>query len=181
MLSKKKWFLAIIFVIFFITWYKLESNDTLSSDYTTMLMAPQKPSEMYAKVKSWVAPEEDLVSVSGPVLDIPAIEYTAIQPFDKGAILSLESYMEIGATNDGLIIYTGYTKKTGKTLSVLYDSGETVTYGFVDEFYQLPYTTVNAGEPFASVKDNILYMQVEKDGEILETNDIVQWLTANYE
>jgi len=181
MLSKKKWFLALIFVIFFITWYKLESNDTFSSDYATMLMAPQKPSEMYEKVKSWVAPEEDLVSVSAPLQEIPKIEYTTIQPFDKGAILSLESYMEIGAMDNGLIIYTGYTKKTGKTLSVLYDSGETVTYGFVEEFYQLPYTTVNAGDFFASVKDNVLYMQVEKDGDLLETNDIVQWLTANYE
>ena len=37
-----------------------------------------------------------------------------------------------------------YRKKTGKTLSILYDTGETATYGFVDDFHQLPYTTVNA-------------------------------------
>ncbi len=181
MLSKKKWFLAVLLVILFTMLYKFENNDVLSTDYATILMAPQKPSEMYQKVKAWVAPEEDLVSVSAPVQETPIIEYTTIQPFDKGAILSLESYMELGAADDGLIIYTGYTKKTGKTLSILYDSGETVTYGFVEEFYQLPYTTVNAGDFFASVKDNVLYMQVEKDGDLLETNDIVQWLTANYE
>ena len=181
MLSKNKWVLAFLLVFAFVVMDKLEKNDVLSTNYGTTLLAPQKPTEMYQKVRNWITPKEDVVTVSGPLLENPVLEYSTIQPYSEGAVLSLNTSQEIGASENGLIIFTGYKKKTGKTISILYDNGETVTYGFVEEFYQLPYTTVNAGETFASVKRDILYVQVEKDGKVLETTDIVDWLAANYE
>ena len=33
----------------------------------------------------------------------------------------------------------------------------------------MPYTTVNTGDIFASVENDMLYIQVEKDGEMLDT------------
>ncbi|MEK4486599.1 hypothetical protein MHH81_13550 [Psychrobacillus sp. FSL H8-0484] len=181
MLSKKKWMLAFTLVILFVMLDKFEKNDVLSTDYATSLLAPQKPSEVYRKVMEWINPSDDLVSVSAPVTNPPLIEYKSIQPFEKGAILAIDEIQELYASEDGLIIFTGYTKKTGKTLSILYDSGETATFGFVEDFYQLPYTTISAGDIFASVESKVLYIQVEKEGELLETSDLVEWLTASNE
>lgn len=181
MLSKKKWMLAILLVFLFIVMDKFEKNDVLSTNYSNTLLAPQKPTEIYQKVREWITPNEDVVTVSAPLLENPVLEYSTIQPYGQGAVLSISASQKIGASENGLIIFTGYTKKTGKTISILYDNGETVTYGFLEEFYQLPYTTVNAGDIFASVKRDILYVQVEKDGETLETTDIVDWLATNYE
>ena len=167
MLSKTKWILALVLVFLFFMLDKYEKNDVLSTDYATTLLAPQKPSEVYRKIMEWVNPTEDVVSVSAPMTTPPLIEYKSIQPFDKGAILSIHEAQELYASENGLIIFTGYTKKTGKTLSILYDTGETATFGFVEEFRQLPYTTINAGDIFASVDNELLYVQVEEDGELL--------------
>lgn len=181
MLSKRKWVLAFLLVFTFIAMDKLEENDALSTNYASTLLAPQKPTEMYQKVRDWITPNEEVVTVSGPLLENPVLEYSTIQPYSEGAVLSLSASQEIGASENGLIIFTGYKKKTGKTISILYDNGETVTYGFVEDFFQLPYTSVSAGEIFASVKRDILYVQVEKDGEVLDTTEIVDWLALNYE
>jgi len=45
----------------------------------------------------------------------------------------------------------------------------------------LPYTTVNAGDIFASVENDMLYVQVEKDGEMLDTEELIEWLAVFYE
>ena len=181
MLSRRKWVLSFILVFSFILLAKLEGNSTLSTNYATLLLEPQKPSEIYKDVTAWITSSDKLISVSAPVSNPPLIEYTSIQPLEDGAILSIERSQDLYALDDGLIIYTGYKKKTGKTVSVLYDTGETATYGFVDEFRQLPYTTVNAGDIFGTIKNEMLYVQVEKEGELLGTDELIEWLAVNYE
>lgn len=181
MLSKRKWILAFVFVLLFLLLSNLEKNNTLSTNLSTSLLEPQKPAEVYKKVMTWVKNPKDLISVSAPVTDPPLIEYKSIQPFEEGAILSIEEAQQLYAAENGLIIFTGYQKKTNKTMSILYDTGETATFGFVGEFYQLPYTSVSAGDVFASVENEILYVQVEKDGKKLDMSEIVEWLAATYE
>lgn len=181
MLSKRKWVLSFLFVLSFILLAKLEGNSTLSTNYASLLLEPQKPTEIYEDVVAWITRTDDLISVSAPVSSPPLIEYKSIQPLEDGAILSIDKSQDLYASEDGLIIYTGHRKKTGKTLSILYDTGETATYGFVDDFHQLPYTTVNAGDIFASVENDMLYVQVEKDGEMLDTEELIEWLTVFYE
>ncbi|TQR19203.1 hypothetical protein [Psychrobacillus vulpis] len=180
MLSKKKWFLAFAFVLLFYMLDRLENNDVLSTNYAESLLAPQKPSEVYQKVVAWVNNSDELINVSAPITP-PLLEYKSIQPFADGALLSIDESQNLHASDNGLIIFTGYTRQTGKTLSILYDSGETATYGFVEDFQQLPYTTINTGDIFASVKNDLLYIKVEKDGENLETEELVEWLTALHE
>lgn len=181
MLSKRKWVLSFIFVVSFILLAKLEGNSTLTTNYASLLLEPQRPSEIYKQVVAWINRSDGLISVSAPVSNPPLIEYKSIQPLEEGAILSIDKSQDLYATEDGLIIYTGYRKKTGKTLSILYDTGETATYGFVDEFRQLPYTTVNAGDIFGSIENEILYIQVEKEGEMLETDELIEWLAVTNE
>ncbi|WP_419959121.1 M23 family metallopeptidase [Psychrobacillus sp. BM2] len=181
MLSKRKWVLSFIFVLSFVLLAKLEGNSTLSTNYASLLLEPQRPTEIYKQVVAWITRSDELISVSAPVTTPPLIEYKSIQPLEDGAVLSVDKSQELHASNDGLIIYTGYRKKTGKTLSILYDTGETATYGFVDEFRQLPYTTVNAGDIFGTVGNEILYVQVEKEGELLGTDELIEWLAVTYE
>lgn len=181
MLSRKKWMLAFVFVILFFALSKFEKSDVLSTNYSTTLLEPQKPSEVYKKIMTWVNQPEEVISVSSPVTTPPLIEYKSIQPFEEGAILSINDSQELFAAENGLIIFTGYTKKTGKTLSILYDTGETATFGFLEEFNQLPYTTINTGDIFATVASNLLYVKVEQDGEILDTTELVEWLSTEDE
>lgn len=181
MFSKKKWIFAFAFAVLFIMLSKLENDRLLSTNYAASLLAPQKPSEVYKKVVAWVNDRGDMISVSAPITTPPLIEYKSIQPFSKGAILSINESQELYASENGLVIFTGYTRETGKTLSILYDTGETATYGYVEEFYQLPYTTISAGDIFASVENELLYIEVEKEGETLEVSNLVQWLSNTNE
>ena len=181
MLSKRKWVLSFLFVFSFILLAKLEGNSTLSTNYASLLLKPQKPSEIYDDVVAWINRSDELINVSAPVSNPPLIEYKSIQPLEDGAILAISKTQDLYASEDGLIIYTGHRKKTGKTVSILYDTGETATYGFVDDFRQLPYTTVNAGDIFGSVENEMLYIQVEKKGEMLETDELIEWLDVTYE
>lgn len=181
MLTKRKWVLSFLFVLSFILLAKLEGNSTLSTNYASLLLEPQKPTEIYKQVVAWITRSDELISVSAPVSNPPLIEYKSIQPLEDGAVLSIDKSQDLYASEDGLIVFTGYRKKTGKTLSILYDTGETATYGFVDEFSQLPYTTVNAGDIFGTIENEILYVQVEKEGEMLETDELIEWLAVTYE
>ncbi|QFF99557.1 hypothetical protein PB01_12350 [Psychrobacillus glaciei] len=180
MLSKKKWMFAFVIVMLFFMLNKFENNDVLSTSYATSLLEPQKPSAIYKRVVQWIKPDE-LISVSAPIATPPLIEYKSIQPLSEGAILSINNSQDLYASENGFIIFTGYTKKTGKTLSILYDTGETVTFGFVKEFHQLPYTTINAGDIFASADNELLYIKVVKDGKNLDTNELIEWLSVTNE
>ncbi|TQR14822.1 hypothetical protein [Psychrobacillus soli] len=181
MLSKRKWVLALLFVLVFFIVANLEANNTLSTNYTTTLLEPQKPAEVYKKVKAWVEQSDKKINVSAPVTNPPLIEYKSIQPLGEGAILAVEESQDLYASENGFIIFTGYKKNTSKTMSILYDTGETATFGFVEEFHQLPYTSVSPGDIFATVENELLYIEVEKDGKKLEMSELVDWLAAAYE
>ncbi|HEY4624098.1 MAG TPA: hypothetical protein VIH12_09565, partial [Solibacillus sp.] len=72
--------------------------------------------------------------------------------------------------------FTGHTQYNGKSISVIYDNGMTMTFGFVDEFYVLPYTTVGQGTVIATKKGGELYIQIEKDGVIWNMEQTTKWL-----
>ena len=61
------------------------------------------------------------------------------------SLFLIQPHYAIEAQGNGLIIFTGYTRQTGKTVTVLYDNGDEVTYGFVGTFSKLPYTSVKKG------------------------------------
>ena len=51
-----------------------------------------------------------------------------------------------------------------------------MTFGFVDEFFVLPYTTVSKGTILATKKSGELYVQIEKQGVILNMEQTIRWL-----
>lgn len=102
--------------------------------------------------------------------------FETIERYNNGYLLSYEQPFVLNALYNGLVVFTGHTKYNGKSMSVLYDTGVTVTFGYVDEFYVLPYTTVTKGTILATKKTGKLYIQIEQDGNILNMEQTTKWL-----
>lgn len=62
------------------------------------------------------------------------MKFVAIKRYDKGFMLAYEEPVTIAAIQSGVIVYTGHTARTGKVLSIAYDDGYSVTFGFIDDF-----------------------------------------------
>ena len=76
----------------------------------------------------------------------------------------------IEAQGNGLVIFTGFTRQTGKTITVLYDDGDEVTYGFVGSFFKLPYTSVKKGDTLALMDEGAIFFIVKRDGVNLDAS-----------
>lgn len=122
-----------------------------------------------------IEPEEQ-IPVSTEMSVSEMLTFVTIDRYNKGLLLTYEQAIPLQALYNGLIVFTGHTKYTGKTLTVLYNEGTSVTYGFVDELALLPYTPVNAGDELARKNKGQLYIQVEQNGAILKMDEILLWL-----
>lgn len=114
------------------------------------------------------------VSMDGSVSEL--LTFVSMERYNKGLLLTYEQGLSLHALYNGLIIFTGHMKFTGKTITVLYSEGTTVTYGFVDELSMLPYAMVNRGDEIGQKKQGKLYIQVERDGVLLKMDDILLWM-----
>ena len=119
--------------------------------------------------------QEELVEVASTT-NAELVKFVAIKRYDKGFLLSYEAPITLTALQPGVIVYTGHTVRTGKVLSVAYDDGYSVTFGFVDDFYHLPYSTVAMGEVIGVKETGELFIQVEKNGRKLSLEETVEWL-----
>ena len=102
--------------------------------------------------------------------------FETIERYNEGFLLTYKEPFVLNALYDGLIVFTGHTKYNGKSMSIVYDNGVTMTYGFVDDFYVLPYTTVSKGTILATKKGGELYLQIEKQGVLLNMEQTIEWL-----
>lgn len=118
-----------------------------------------------------VEPDESIEQLLG---------FLMIERYNKGFLLSYEEPLLLKALYDGLIVFTGHTQYNGKTISVLYENGITVTFGHVDQFSVLPYMTVSKGELIAVKEKGQLYIQIEKDGEIYNLEQTTEWLKEQH-
>lgn len=148
---------------------KLESAGIIGKPVTQYVTS----GEDFLTMKKWVASmmktsESEKVSVSyeEKVLNT----YESMQPFHDGVIVSYSQPHSIEAQEDGLVTFTGFTRRTGKTMTVLYDDGDEVTYGFVGTFSKLPYTSVKKGDTLALMDQGAIYLMVKRDGVSLEAS-----------
>lgn len=102
--------------------------------------------------------------------------YESIQPFREGIMISYPSPISVQAEKNGLVIFTGITRQTGKTVTVLYDDGDEVTYGLVGSFSKMPYTSVKAGDTLASLDEQTMFFKVKRDGEYMEPTELSSYL-----
>ena len=104
-----------------------------------------------------------------------------MQPFKNGVLVSYTVPIAIQAQSDGLVVFTGSRRDTGKTVTVLYDDGDEVTYGFVGKFEKLPYTSVKKGDTLALMAEEAIYIMVKRDGQHLDSSLLPAYLSGSVE
>ncbi|WP_397539460.1 peptidoglycan DD-metalloendopeptidase family protein [Rummeliibacillus pycnus] len=170
-----KWKLTVVIAVLLFTVIVLEKKQILKTDVTDYVLS----NDDLLVLTNWtkqVFHEEEKVAVMAPVADSHIGEYNTMQSFSDGVLLSYDEPLTIYAKHDGFVIFTGHTKSLGKTMTITYDTGERVTYGFLKSLDYLPYTSIKEGEPLASMKSGTFYLQVERKGGILDSESLKGWL-----
>lgn len=121
----------------------------------------------------FLQPEQIAVSTSERATNL--FTFATMERYKDGAVFIYNEPVFLYAFYDGLVVFTGHTKYTGKTVTVLYNEGTTVTYGFLDELTFLPYTSLRAGQSIGR-QQHTLYIQIERDGRVLNLEEIRAWL-----
>lgn len=160
---KMKWILSIVVVLSILVLSKLEEVNVISaplSEYVTT-------GKDFLVMKKWVASilnesESDRIVVNYE--ESKLMSYESMQPYKEGVLVSYTQPVPVIAQEDGLVIFTGITRQTGKTLAVLYDNGDEVTYGFVGSFSKLPYSSIKKGDTLALMDEEPLFLMVKRDG-----------------
>ncbi len=177
---RTKWVAATILTVGVIGIAKLEDMDMIDKPVTQYVTSGAD----FIAMKKWVAsfidePESGTVPVAHETDRSTA--YESMQPFQEGVIVSYSAPHAIEAQSSGLVIFTGITRQTGKTMTVLYDDGDEVTYGFVGKFSKLPYTSVKRGDTLALMGEEAMYLKVKRDGEHLDVSLLPAYLSGTFE
>ena len=177
---RTKWVFAIILTIGVIGVAKLEGSGVIDKPVTQYVTT----GEDFLAMKKWVSsmmkdPENETIQVSHQGGMLPA--YESMQPFKDGVLVSYANPIPIQAQNNGLVVFTGITRNTGKTLTILYDDGDEVTYGFVGTFSKLPYTAVKKGDTLALMGEEAIYIMVKQDGVNLDASLLPAYLSGSVE
>ncbi len=177
---KTKWVLAIILVSSVVGVSRLEERGVIQQPVTQYISSGKD----FIVMKKWVSsllkePENPSIAVSGELSTTNQFSnYESIQPYEDGVIISYTQPMAITALESGLITFTGYTRQSGKTVTVLYNDGDEVTYGFVGEFSKLPYTAVKKGDTLALMDEDAIYLMVKRDGVKMDASLLPTYLSG---
>lgn len=177
MVSLKKWQWLIASILFVVI-YSFNYYGDLSTKRVihSIVYSSDDLVMMRKAVVTMLSNDEHQLPVSAH-LSISQLQlFQTIERFNDGFLLAYDEPFVLNALYDGLIVFTGHTKYNGKTVSIVYDTGDTVTFGFVDDFYVLPYTTVTKGMIVATKKSGELYIQIERDGQVLNMEQTIHWL-----
>lgn len=178
---KTKWMLAIIIAICVFGFAKLEQTGFINKPVTQYITTGKD----FIVMKKWVASiigetDDDKITVSAdPVEELPFAAYESMQPYKEGVIVSYTNPMPITAQGDGLVVFTGFTRQSGKTVTVLYEDGDEVTYGFVGTFEKLPYSTVKKGDTLAMMSEEAIYLKVKREGVVLEAEILATYFSED--
>lgn len=172
--------LAMVLAVGVIGVAKLEQAGVIQQPVTQYVTTGQD----FLVVKKWVAsmiedPEAETIAVmADPHKEEPFSAYESMQPYKDGVIVSYTNPLPIAAHGDGLVMFTGFTRQSGKTVTVLYDNGDEVTYGFVGTFSKLPYTTVKKGDTLALMDEDTIFLMVRRDGVALDASLLPTFLSG---
>ncbi|MEK3934071.1 M23 family metallopeptidase [Sporosarcina sp. FSL W7-1349] len=170
---RTKWFLALLLTVGVFSAAKMENLGVIQKPVTPYVTSGKD----FVAIKKWIASmigdsDDDTIAVMAgdPHRDDPFSGYDSMQPFQDGVIASYSQSLPIEAQGNGLVVFTGFTRQSGKTITVLYDDGDEVTYGFVETFSKLPYTTVKRGDTLAMMGEGTVYLMVKRDGVPLDAS-----------
>lgn len=172
----KKWQWLVALIICAIVYLgQNSSNEAVQQTISRVVYSSEDISFMRSTIKELFL-EESKIEVAAPVYGTEMLKFVTISRYDEGYLLEFEEGQTLRALNNGIIVYTGHTATTGKVLSVLYDNSCTVTYGYLDHFTNLPYSTISKGDALATKEAGSLYIQIECDGKILNLEETIEWL-----
>ena len=178
---RTKWLVAIVLTLGVIGVAKLEEAEVIRQPITQYVTSGQD----FVAVKKWVASiikdaDGDKIAVmAGPNLDDPFSMYESMQPYKNGVLVSYTNPLPIEAQGSGLVVFTGFTRESGKTITVLYDDGDEVTYGFVGTIPILPYTAVKKGDTLALMEEGAIYLMVKRGGVKLDASLLPTYLSGD--
>lgn len=135
--------------------------------------------EMTRKVLRKVFYQEGKAANPQQVEEIHHPSFVDIYAFETaGYLFMLEEATPIIASESGLVVYTGDNKYLGKTISVYYQDGITVTYGFLDSYSLLPYSSFEKGHTLGMKEPGQLYIRVEKGTKVYNLEETLNWFNG---
>lgn len=176
----KKWQWAVAFLICLIVWSTTLAPSTKTAKLIERIVYSEDDlTFMRNTLRNVFVSKERQIEVAAYPGSEELLSFVSIQPYGKGYSLTFEQAIRIFALQNGIVVFTGHTKQTGKTISIYYDDDTTVTFGYVDHFSLLPYTAVSAGEVLATKQAGELYIEVEQRGVTLNLEQTLAWLKEN--
>lgn len=177
MLKKKwKWFSAFFLCVIVLIAIRLEESGHIDINVKEIVYSSHDLTIMRNVLRELFGEEKPKITVSSDIINEELLTFSSVKPYEEGFLLTYDEPIPIIAINNGLVVYTGHSKKIGKTISIYYEDDTTVTYGYVDSFSILPYTTVEKGKTVANKESGDLYIQIEKDGKIFNLEETLTWL-----
>lgn len=89
--------------------------------------------------------------------------------YEQGYILHTADGPVI-ATENNFILFTGFVKNKGRTMTIQFNNDITITYSLIDEFMQMPYRFVLPGEVLF-YNEGSLYIQIEQNRQRLNEQE----------
>lgn len=177
-LKKWKWIGACIICLSVLVTNYLHENGKINMDVKKVVYSSEDLNLMRNVLRDvFIADEEPTIAVSSETVSNELLSFIAVKPYDDGYLLTFEQPLPIIAIENGLVVYTGHNTHTGKTISVYYENNTTVTYGFVDGFTTLPYTSIGKGQTIANKEEpGDLYIQIETNGKRLNLEETIKWM-----
>lgn len=126
-----------------------------------------------------IVKEEEVVPVSSDVGQTELLSFENAEVFQNGFLLKYNVGIPIYAGQEGLVVFTGHKKHTGKSMTVSYEDGTVVTYGNLDKLSQLPYTSVQQGHVIGMKNAGQLFIAIEKNDKAFSLEQIIEWLKSN--
>lgn len=176
---RTKWIAALLLTVTVFGMSKLEDMEYYKVPITQYVTTGKDFVVMKKWVSSWLGESDQKIQVSADELAIdPFAAYESFQPYHDGAIVSYTQPLAVKAQGNGLVVFTGFTRQSGKTVTVQYDDGDEVTFGFVGSFSTLPYTTVRRGDEIAVMAENAIYVRVKRNGRALDPTLLSSYMTG---
>lgn len=173
----KKWQWAVAFLICLIVWGTTLAPSTKTAKLIERIVYSEDDlTFMRNTLRNVFVSKERQIEVAAYPGSEELLSFESVQPSNKGYLLTFEQAIRIFALQNGIVVFTGHTKQTGKTISVYYDDDTTVTFGYVDNFSLLPYTAVSIGEVLATKQAGELYIEIEQRGVTLNLEQTLSWL-----
>lgn len=177
MKERWKWIAAFFLCITVLITNYLYETERISIDVKKIVYSSEDLKLMRNVLREIFQKEtDDTITVSSEPINQELLTFVQVKPYYNGYLFTYEETVPLIAIENGLVVYTGHSKDTGKTISVYYEDDTTVTYGNVDSFSLLPYTSIERGSTLGNKEPGDLYIQVEKDGNILNLEDTLLWM-----